>query len=101
MPEPVKEQAGQSVAVKRLDAHKRAELAREAAQMAAPAYAAVGWAWGDSVPSEARIEKRLHELIRDVGLDRTLSTGGLHVSRWVEDDEEHVAISLEIGSTYR
>ena len=74
------------------------DMAREAAQMAAPAYKAVGWAWYDGVPSEVRIEESLHEMALDVEIDHTRSSGGLSVSRWVENGEEWFSISLELAS---
>ncbi|HTZ63491.1 MAG TPA: hypothetical protein VMB51_05250 [Solirubrobacteraceae bacterium] len=90
-----------SETMRRVDARELAALAREAAQMAAPAYAAVGWAWADGVPDEARIEQRLRDMIFDVEVEHTRSTGGLSVSRWVEDGDEHFSIALEIGRAPR
>lgn len=76
-----------------------AKLAVRAARAAAPIFEREGWEWhGVGVPDESRIAARLQQLLGEVKLGRSLGNGRLHVTRWLEADQEHYQIDLELGS---
>jgi hypothetical protein len=85
-----------------------AEKDRLVTDCVAPIYKAflrAGWKWSsgkpgvaDHIPGRWEIGQCLRHLIDEVPMDKDLGRGRIHVSRFVEDGREQMAVSLDVGS---